>query len=97
AVLGACLVQYVLFGVIITVFGRRSPLPFFKKMIEPQLIAFSTTSSKAALPTTMRIMQEKMGVSKSSANFVLPLGAAINMDGTAIYLGMSALFFSQAF
>lgn len=96
-VIGALLTQYLLFGIMITVFARMSPMPFYKKMLEPQLLAFSTSSSKATLSTAMRVVNEKIGVSKSSTAFVLPLGASINMDGTAIYLGITALFFSQAY
>lgn len=96
-VVGALFAQYVLFGIMLIVFGRMSPLPFYKKMFEPQLLAFSTSSSKATLSTAMRVVGERLGVSKSSTSFVLPLGASINMDGTAIYLGICALFFSQAF
>jgi Na+/H+-dicarboxylate symporter len=95
-VLAACLVQYLLFGIFILIFSGLSPLPFYRKMIEPQTLAFSTSSSKATLTTTMRVLHEKLGVSENSTNFVLPLGAAINMDGTAIYLGICALFFAQA-
>ncbi|MDX1949413.1 MAG: dicarboxylate/amino acid:cation symporter, partial [Rickettsiales bacterium] len=95
-VLVACFFQYLIFGLIIKFFGKVSPLPFYKKMIEPQTLAFSTSSSKAALATTMKTLKEKMGVSETSANFVLPLGASMNMDGTAIYLGICALFFAQA-
>jgi Na+/H+-dicarboxylate symporter len=79
------------------VFGRMSPMPFYKKMAEAQLLAFSTSSSKATLSTAMRVVNEKIGVSKSTTYFVLPLGASINMDGTAMYLGICALFFSQAY
>lgn len=96
-VIGALFTQYLLFGLMIIVFGRMSPMPFYKKMLEPQLLAFSTSSSKATLSTAMRVVNEKIGVSKSSTSFVLPLGASINMDGTAIYLGITALFFSQAY
>ncbi len=96
AVLAACLIQYVLFGVFIIVFARISPMPFYRKILATQTLAFSTSSSKATLSTAMREMQEKLGVSNKSTNFVLPLGAAINMDGTAIYLGICALFFAQA-
>jgi len=92
----ALLTQYLLFGLMILVFGRMSPLPFYKKMLEVQSFAFSTSSSKATLPTAMRVLHEKIGVSKSNTNFLLPLGAAINMDGTAIYLGITSLFFAQA-
>lgn len=96
-VTGALFTQYLLFGLMIIVFARMSPLPFYRKMVEPQLLAFSTSSSKATLSTAMRVVNEKVGVSKTSTSFVLPLGASINMDGTAIYLGICALFFSQAF
>ncbi|MDX2073574.1 MAG: dicarboxylate/amino acid:cation symporter [Alphaproteobacteria bacterium] len=96
-VTGALFTQYILFGLMILVFARISPMPFYRKMVEPQLLAFSTSSSKATLSTAMRVVNEKVGVSKTSTSFVLPLGASINMDGTAIYLGICALFFSQAF
>lgn len=96
-VCGALFAQYLLFGLMVVVFGRMSPMPFYKKMMEPQAMAFSTSSSKATLSTAMRVVNERMGVSRSSTSFVLPLGASINMDGTAIYLGICALFFSQAF
>ncbi len=95
-VVGAMIVQYLIFGILIAVFGRVSPMPFYRKMLEPQSLAFSTSSSKATLATAMETLQTKMGVSKNSASFVLPLGASINMDGTAIYLGICALFFAQA-
>lgn len=96
-VTGALFTQYLLFGIMVLVFARMSPLPFYRKMVEPQLLAFSTSSSKATLSTAMRVVNEKIGVSKTSTSFVLPLGASINMDGTAIYLGITALFFSQSF
>lgn len=96
-VIGALFVQYLLFGVMVIIFGRMSPRPFYAKMLEPQLLAFSTSSSKATLSTAMRVVNERLGVSKSSTSFVLPLGASINMDGTAIYLGITALFFAQAY
>ncbi len=96
-VFGALLTQYLLFGLMIVVFCRMSPMPFYKKMLEPQALAFSTSSSKATLSTAMRVVNEKIGVSHSNTSFVLPLGASINMDGTAIYLGICALFFSQLY
>jgi Na+/H+-dicarboxylate symporter len=97
AVVVACGVQYILFGVMITIFGKVSPFPFYKKMLFTQSLAFATSSSKATLPTAMTQLQEKMGVSKSSSNFLMPLGASMNMDGMAIYLGICALFFAQAY
>lgn len=96
-VVGACILQYLIFGLFITIFARMSPLPFYRKMIPTQIMAFSTSSSKATLSTAMRELQDRMGVSISSSNFMMPLGACINMDGTAIYLGISAVFFSQMY
>lgn len=97
AVLAACLFQYVLFGVLIAIFGRVNPLVFYRKLATTQLMAFSTSSSKATLTTAMREVETKLGVSEQSSRFLLPLGASINMDGTAIYLGICALFFAQFF
>lgn len=96
AVLLACLAQYAIFGIFIFLVARLNPFIFYRKMIPTQMLAFSTSSSKATLSTAMREMNERVGVSDKSTNFVLPLGAAMNMDGTAIYLGICALFFAQA-
>ncbi len=96
-VVGACVLQYFFFGLLIWVFARMSPLPFYRKMITTQLMAFSTSSSKATLTTAMRELQDRMGVSISSSNFMMPLGACINMDGTAIYLGIVSVFFAQMY
>ncbi|TAF77127.1 MAG: dicarboxylate/amino acid:cation symporter [Alphaproteobacteria bacterium] len=96
-VIGACFVQYLIFGMFIAIFARLSPIPFYKKMVATQIMAFSTSSSKATLTTAMRELQEKMGVSQSCSNFVMTLGACINMDGTAIYLGLCATFFAQMY
>ena len=92
----ALFTQYLFYGFLIIVFGKMSPIPFYRKIMEAQSFAFSTSSSKATLPTAMRVAHERIGVSKSNTSFVLPLGASINMDGTAIYLGICALFFAQA-
>lgn len=94
-VIGALLVQYLLFGVMLLVFAGLNPIPFYRKMIETQMLAFATVSSKATLATAVRQLQEKVGVSRQSASFVLPLGASINMDATAIYLGICSVFFAQ--
>jgi Na+/H+-dicarboxylate symporter len=94
-VIVACFLQYLFFGVLIVIFARVNPVPFYKKMITTQLMAFSTSSSKATLSTAMRELQDKLGVSESTTKFMMPLGASINMDGTAIYLGICAVFFAQ--
>lgn len=92
----AFVIQYFVFGGIIAVWGRLSPLPFYRKSFEYQAMAFSTSSTKAALPVTMSVCHDKMGVSKLSSSFILPLGATLNMDGLAIYLGLCAICFAQA-
>lgn len=97
AVLAACAFQYIVFGLMILVFARMSPFPFYRKILMTQSIAFATSSSKATLSTAMSQLQERMGVSKTNSNFLMPLGVCINMDGTAIYLGICALFFAQAY
>lgn len=89
-------IQYLLFGALIWLTTGLSPIPFFKKSFEYQVIAFSTSSSKAALPTTMRVAKDNLGISQVSSSFVLPLGASINMVGIAIYISLAALFFAQA-
>lgn len=96
-VIAACFFQYLLFGVLIMIFARISPLPFYRKMLPTQIMAFSTSSTKATLTTAMRELQEKMGVSSSTSNFMMPLGACVNMAGTAIYLGIASVFFAQMF
>lgn len=95
AVTIAMVLQYLIFGIFIIVFCRMSPIPFYKKSLEYQMVAISTGSSKASLATTMQVCREKLGVSESSTSFVLPIGAAINMDGFAINLGLTTIFFAQ--
>ncbi|MES2984653.1 MAG: dicarboxylate/amino acid:cation symporter [Pseudomonadota bacterium] len=97
AVIAACAFQYALFGVMIALLARLNPFIFYRKLVTTQLMAFSTSSSKATLTTAMREVETKLGVSPQSTQFLLPLGACINMDGTAIYLGICALFFAQFF
>ncbi len=94
-ILCSCLVQYILFGVIIVLVARLKPWPFYKKILGPQLLAFATGSSKATMPTLIQVMHEDLGVSQNSANFLVPLSAALNMDGGAIYLGSCVVFFAQ--
>jgi len=96
AVMLGMVIQYAIFGILIFIFAKLSPIPFYRKSLEYQALAFSTSSSKATLSTTMKVCQERLGVSNSSTSFILPLGAAMNMDGMAIYLGICSIFFAQA-
>lgn len=79
-------------------FGLGLPfVNFFRGVLDAMMVAFSTSSSSATLPVTIASVSGNLGVSKSIAGSVLPLGATINMDGTALYLGIVALFTAQAF
>jgi Na+/H+-dicarboxylate symporter len=93
-VMAALFLQYLLFGLMLLAV-KLNPLPFYKKMLPVQALAFATSSSKATLPMAMEYLNKQMGVSKRSAGFILPLGASMNMDATAIYLGATAVFFAQ--
>jgi len=73
------------------------PAYFFKKYYEVMVFAFSTSSSNATLPINLQVSEEKLGVSNDVAAFVLPLGATVNMNGTAIYQGVSTIFIAQVF
>jgi proton glutamate symport protein len=75
--------------------GRISPRIHFANMREPLLVAFSTSSSGATLPVTMSVVEDKVGVSNKVASFVLPMGATVNMDGTAVFECVGALFIAQ--
>lgn len=74
-----------------------SPVYFFKKFYEVAVFAFSTSSSNATLPINLQVSEKDLGVSKQIAAFVLPLGATVNMNGTAIYQGVSTIFIAQVF
>ncbi len=98
AVYLACLVHALgVYSLILLFVGRLNPLRFFYGVKEALSVSFSTSSSAATLPVSLREVQDNLGVSKGVASFVLPLGATINMDGTAIYQGVTALFIAQAF
>lgn len=98
AVYVGCALQVLLvYSGLITVFVKKSPFWFLRGIREAGLTAFVTRSSSATLPITMRNTQENLGVSEKVSSFVLPLGATINMDGTALYQGVCALFVAQAY
>lgn len=88
------LVQYPL---IIRIFTKVRPGKFLKAILPAQMLAFSTSSSAAALPVTMKQCTEKLKISPGVANFVLPIGATINMDGGSFYQAVSAVFIAQVF
>lgn len=93
-----CLIHVLFFYTgLVSVLGRLNPLRYLKGLVNPAAVAFTTTSSSGTLPATIKASREELGVSKGISSFVLPLGATINMDGTALYQGVCALFIAQAF
>ena len=97
-VVGVLLVHATLvYGSLVTFLGRLNPKMFYNKMRNVQLFAFSTASSNATLPVTMRTVEKRLGVDNSVASFSVPLGATLNMDGTAIMQGVATVFIAQAY
>ncbi len=86
----------VLWGLCLGLIVKVNPIKFFKKAFEPWLIAFSTCTSSAALPVSMKLSKE-IGIPEENSSFVLPLGATMNMNGTCIYFGIIVVFASQLY
>lgn len=99
AVLVSCVVHMVVVHGLIIMKGMLglSPVMFFRGARDAMLVAFSTSSSSATLPVTMSVAEENLGIKPVVASTVLPLGATINMDGTALYVGIVSVFAAQAF
>lgn len=89
-----CLLTYGLFLKILT---RLNPIIFFRKMFPAMLFGFSTSSSGASIPVTLGVVEKDLGVKNSVASFVVPLGATINMDGTAIMQGVATVFIAHVY
>jgi Na+/H+-dicarboxylate symporter len=87
----------VIYPLLLTLLARLNPRPFLRKMMTAQAFAFSTASSNATLPVTLRTVEERLGVKNSVASFTVPLGATINMDGTAIMQGVATVFIAQIY
>jgi DAACS family dicarboxylate/amino acid:cation (Na+ or H+) symporter len=88
---------FVVFPILLRVFGGMSPLVFFRNAQPALLTAFSTSSSSASLPTTLKVTEEALGVPRRVARFVCTLGATANMNGTALFEGITVLFLAQFF
>lgn len=88
---------FVVYPVILRTLTRLSPIPFLLKMRQVQLFAFSTATSTATIPVTLDTVENKLGVDNKVSSFVIPLGATINMDGTAIMQGVATAFIAQAY
>ncbi|MFS0576777.1 dicarboxylate/amino acid:cation symporter [Sporosarcina sp. 179-K 3D1 HS] len=97
-VLGGLLIHsIVVYGGSVALLGKRNPVWFFKNFFPAQVVAFSTASSAATLPISMKTAQEKLKVPESISSFTQSLGATINMDGTAIMQGAAVVFIAQAY
>jgi DAACS family dicarboxylate/amino acid:cation (Na+ or H+) symporter len=94
---GLLIFQTVGYAIVLKLFSRWKPMEFFRKIKLVMITGFSTSSSNATLPTTMRVAQEEMGIPREIAGFVLPLGATMNMNGTALFEGATVLFLAQVF
>lgn len=98
AMLIACIIHAgVVYSLAVKSLGKMNPIHFFKGIFPAAAVAFSTSSSSGTLPVTMKNTNENLGVSNQTCSFVLPLGATINMDGTALYQGLAVVFIAQYF
>ena len=95
--LGLAVQLLIVYMLLLVAFTRLNPIHFLKKMFPVMLFAFSTSSSNATIPLNMETLQKRMGVDGKVASFTIPLGATINMDGTAIMQGAAVIFAAQAF
>ncbi len=96
-VLGGLLILMLVYLVIVVVVTGRNPWSFLEAIREVQLLAFSTSSSAAVMPLSIKIAEEKLNVRSSISQFLIPLGATVNMNGTALYQGVAAVFLAQVF
>lgn len=94
---GLLLHALIIYSLAIWLLGRGNPIKFYKGFFPAMTVAFSTSSSNAALPVSMQTAQENLGIKKEISSFVQPLGATINMDGTAIMQAVATVFISQVY
>jgi proton glutamate symport protein len=95
-VFGLAIMTFVVYPIILRLFTKMSYINFFQGIYPAQLVAFTTSSSAATLPVTMERVERHLGISEDISSFVLPLGATVNMDGTALYQGVAVVFIAQA-
>lgn len=96
-VVGLAVMTFGVYPLLLRVFTPVGPGRFFRAFAPAQLLAFSSSSSSATLPVTMECAERRLGASEEVVSFVVPLGATINMDGTALYQGVAALFIAQLY
>ncbi|MEZ4968034.1 MAG: dicarboxylate/amino acid:cation symporter [Saprospiraceae bacterium] len=96
-VAGLAFMIFIFYPTLVRIFTQKNPLFFLKGFAPAQLLAFSTSSSAATLPVSMERVEEHLGVHEDVASFVMPIGATVNMDGTALYQAVAAVFIAQAY
>lgn len=96
-VAGLLLHAFGTYALVVRFLVKMNPVTFYRRIAKAPLVAFSTSSSNATLPVTMETAEENLGVSAPVASFVLPLGATINMDGTALYQAVATMFIAQIY
>lgn len=96
-VLGLAVMVLAIYPLLLKAFTKMPYVKFVRGILPAQILAFSTSSSAATLPVTIDCAEKNLGISEEVSSFVLPLGATINMDGTSIHQGVSAVFIAQAF
>ncbi len=93
---GLATILFIMYPLVLKIFTKISFRDFFRAIRPAQLLAFSTSSSSATLPVTMKQLEDEVGVSEEISSFVLPLGATVNMNGTSLYQAVAAVFIAQA-
>ena len=96
-VLLGLLLLFAIYLIVLFIGAKKKPLSFLSATREVMLLAFSTSSSAAVMPLSIKTAEEKLGVRPSVSQFIIPLGATINMNGTALYQGVAAIFLAQVF
>ncbi|MDW7649908.1 MAG: dicarboxylate/amino acid:cation symporter [Bacillota bacterium] len=96
-VLGGLIILLIVYMLLVLIVARKSPFWFLQSVREVVLLAFSTSSSAAVMPMSIQVAEEKLGVRPSTSQFLIPLGATVNMNGTALYQGVATIFLAQVF
>ncbi len=96
-VLAGLLILVGIYLLMVSLLAKRNPLKFLAKIRDAQLLAFSTTSSAAVMPLSLQTADEELKVDNAISNFIIPIGATVNMDGTALYQTITTLFIAQAY
>lgn len=87
----------VVYATFVAILGKSNPIKFFSRIQDVQLLAFSTTSSAAVMPLSIRVAEEELGIREPVSRFIIPIGVTVNMDGTALYQAVSVIFIAEVY